>query len=235
MNKQLFDLLALQDVDMKIRGLKTRLTMLPKEREANEKKLAATSAALKAKQDRLKNTELAIRAAESEINQLNESIKKLQVNSALVKKNNEYQAMLTEIQHHKDRISDQETKLLGLMDTADTQRKAVKAEETQSAAQIKSIQDELEEFNAMEKEIKEQGRALVAKSKEFATRIPSDLLERYNRLLKDNGPPAVKLDGEVCGNCRFKATPQTRNACRSGMIVNCDNCAHMLYCDVDTE
>jgi hypothetical protein len=235
MNKLLFNLLALQDVDMKIRALKARLAMLPAERAANEKKLVAVSAALKARQDQLKTTEVAIRTAESEIARLNDNVQKLQVNSVLVKKNNEYQAMLTEIQHNKDKISDHETKLLELMETADAQCQQVKTEEKQSAARIQSIKDELQEFTSLEKEIKEQGRTLVAKSKDFASRVESSLLERYTRLLKDSGTPAVKLDGEICGNCRSKVTPQTRNACRSGMIPNCDNCSHMLYCDTGNE
>lgn len=235
MNKRLFDLLALQEVDMKIRGLKTRLTMIPKEREDNEKKLALVSAALKVKQDKLKNTELALRTTEADIAQLNESIRKLQVNSAMVKKNNEYQAMLTEIQHLKDKISDQETRQLELMDLADVQRNEVKEAEKQSSARIKSIKDELEEFTVLEKEIKEQGRALVTQSKEFAARIDSELLGRYQRLLKTDGIPVSKLNGDICGNCRFKITPQTRNACRSGTIVNCDNCAHMLYSETSEE
>lgn len=235
MNKLLFNLLALQDVDMKIRALKARLAMLPGERAANEKKLAAVSAALKARQDKLKSTEVALRAAESEIARLNDNIRKLQVNSVLVKKNNEYQAMLAEIQHNKDKIGNLETKLLELMDTADAQRQEVKAEEKQSAAQIQSIKDELQELVSFEKEIKEQGRTLVVKSREFAARVEPGLLERYTRLLKDSGVPAVKLDGEICGNCRSRVTPQTRNACRSGTIVNCDNCSHMLYSDTGNE
>ncbi len=235
MNKQLFNLLALQEVDMKIRGLKTRLTMLPKERAENEKRLVTVSAALKAKQDKLKSTELALRTTESDIAQFNESIRKLQVNSALVKKNNEYQAMLTEIQHLKDKISDQETRQLELMDQAEAQRRDVREVEKQSSARIKSIQDELDEFSDLEKEIKEQGRALVAQSKEFSARVEPGLLDRYQRLLKDSGTPVMKLNGDICGNCRFKITPQTRNACHSGTVVNCDNCSHMLYVETDDE
>lgn len=235
MNKQLFDLLALQEVDMKIRALKARLTMLPGERVANEKRLAVVSAALRAKQDKLKATEVAVRNAESEIARLNDNVQKLQTNSALVKKNNEYQAMLTEIQHNKDKISELETKLISLMDTADAQRTEVRSEEKQSAARIKSIKDELGELVRFEKEIKEEGRSLVAKSKDFATHVEPGLLERYTRLLRDSGPPVVKLDGEICTNCSFKVTPQTRNACHSGMIANCDNCSHMLYCDNGNE
>ncbi len=235
MNKQLFDLLALQEVDMKIRALKARLTMLPNERAANEKRLAVVSAALKVKQDKLKATEVAIRNTESEIARLNDNVQKLQTNSALVKKNNEYQAMLAEIQHNKDKIGELETRLLGLMETVDAQRTEVREEEKQSAARIKSIKDELHELISFEKEIKEQGRALVAKSKEFATHVESSLLDRYTRLLRDSGSPIVKLDGEICTNCSFKVTPQTRNACHGGMIVNCDNCSHMLYSDNGNE
>ena len=231
MKKILFDLLALQDVDMKIRGLKTRLAMIPKERENFEKELAAALSSIKAKQEQIKNVELNIRKTESEIAKYDESVKKLQTNSALVKKNNEYQAMLSEIEHNKEKISNLETDLLKMMDRVEAMRKSLKEEERQSAAKIKSIKEELNELVVLEREIKEQGRALLAKSKEFATHVVPDLLDQYNRLLKDSGIPAVKLNGEICDNCNFKVTPQTRNNCRSGNIVFCDNCSHMLYCE----
>lgn len=231
MKKVLFDLIALQDVDMKVRGLKTRLGMIPKERKKFEHALEDAESAIKDKRNKLKAIELNINKTESEIAKFDDSVRKLQSNSALVKKNNEYQAMLLEIEHNKEKISNLETELLEMMDQADAMKKSLSTEERQGAARIKSIKDELDELVTLEREIKEQGRALLAKSKEFTAHVRPELLERYQHLLKGEGQPLVKLKGEICGNCNFKITPQTRNNCLSGNIVNCDNCSHMLYHD----
>ena len=98
-------LLRLQELDLKIRNLEARLKMLPKEMKnliaKRDELLAVTAAAA----DKVRQIELAIKAAEGEIAKLEEENKRLQQQSSLVKKNTEYQAMLAAIENNKKKIS----------------------------------------------------------------------------------------------------------------------------------
>ena len=109
MDPNLKALLTLQEADMRRKGMESRLALLPKEMDAiiarRDKLSAENAAALEA----VKKEELAIKKCESEIEQLSEKSRKLQQQSALVKKNNEYQAMMAEIADNKDKISSSKT------------------------------------------------------------------------------------------------------------------------------
>ena len=115
------NLLKLQELDLEIRNLKLRLTMIPKEAENLKQEIAKIEGKVKIAKDKKAAHELQLKQNEAEIADLNDKIGKLQTQSALVKKNTEYQAMLGSIAMLKKSISDLESKQLELMDmlTAD--------------------------------------------------------------------------------------------------------------------
>ena len=97
-------LLALQELDLKLRNLEARLKMLPKEMKSlivkRDELLAGTAAAA----DKVRKIELAIKDTEGKIAGIEEENRKLQQQSSLVKKNTEYQAMLAAIENNKKKV-----------------------------------------------------------------------------------------------------------------------------------
>lgn len=104
------NLLKLQELDLEIRNLKLRLTMIPKEAENLKQEIAKIEGKVKIAKDKKAAHELQLKQNEAEIADLNDKIGKLQTQSALVKKNTEYQAMLGSIAMLKKSISDLESK-----------------------------------------------------------------------------------------------------------------------------
>ena len=94
-------LLNLQSQDMRMRDLKLRLVSIPKELDKIIARRDALNADTAAAAEEVKKMELAIKAKEGEIQTLNAESTKLQQQSALVKKNNEYQAMLSGIAQNR--------------------------------------------------------------------------------------------------------------------------------------
>ena len=78
---------------------------------------------------------------------------------------------------------------------------------------------------------------VIVAAKDFRCRpallsgIPSELLSRYERLLrgKDQGAPLTPVENGCCGNCHMKVTLQTINQLSKGELESCDNCQHLLY------
>jgi predicted nucleic acid-binding Zn-ribbon protein len=90
-------LLKLQEADMRLRDMETRLTTLPKEMNnilARRDKVAAGTAAAVAA---FKAIKAKIKHEEDLIAELTAANEKLRQQSIMVKKNNEYQAMLNAI------------------------------------------------------------------------------------------------------------------------------------------
>lgn len=229
MKKWIEDLLELQTIDMRIRNMKMRLEMLPKEKVSLEAELKKEEGEIKSKSEYTKKTELAIKKTESEISQINETIKKIQANSAMVKKNNEYQAMMSEIAQNRTRISDLETEEITLLDELERAKTELKEFEKQYHAKVRTIRENISELLQMELEVREEISRLIAERVIKENGISQEVIRLYSRLLKTAGDPLVKVNNDICGNCHLKLTPQTLNEARKGTVIACDNCQHLLY------
>ena len=115
MNEWITDLLALQDLDMKIRNLKLRIDTIPAEKKRLNSLVKDAMDDVEVAKDGLRRIERNIKDQEGEAEKLNEASRKLLTQSAMVKKNNEYQAMMADIEAKKKAISDIETKILELL------------------------------------------------------------------------------------------------------------------------
>ncbi len=229
MKKWIEDLLELQTIDMRIRNMKMRLEMLPKEKVSLEAELKKEEGEIKSKSEYTKKTELAIKKTESEISQINETIKKIQANSAMVKKNNEYQAMMSEIAQNRTKISDLETEEITLLDELERVKTELKEFEKQYHAKVRTIRENISELLQMELEVREEINRLIAERGIKENGISQEVIRLYSRLLKTAGDPLVKVNNDICGNCHLKLTPQTLTEARKGAVIACDNCQHLLY------
>lgn len=223
------DLLELQNVDMRIRGLIQRQAMIPKEIANLKNDAASADEELKTKRENANKTTLEIKQLESQIKQKNDHIAKLQVQSSMVKKNTEYQAMMKEIEDIKAAISDLETSVIELLDKSEQSVADFKEVEKQAKAQKQSIEEEIKELEQTVVEIKEEIARQQDARTPLSSKLESDVLNRYNRLLKSNGMPLVKIDNGICGHCHLRVIPQTLHEVNKGAVTACENCGHLVY------
>ena len=104
MNEWITDLLALQDLDLKIRNLNLRIDTIPSEKKRLDSLVKDAVSDVEVAKDGLRRIERAIKENEGEIEKLNEASRKLLTQSAMVKKNNEYQAMMADIEAKKNAV-----------------------------------------------------------------------------------------------------------------------------------
>jgi predicted nucleic acid-binding Zn-ribbon protein len=106
------NLLKLQDVDKEIRRLQDEVAELPRRVSAIEARLAGTKAQLDKAQAALKTDEAARRKYEASITELRTKISKYRDQSLDVKTNEQYRALLHEIQFAEKEIAANEDKIL---------------------------------------------------------------------------------------------------------------------------
>ena len=224
-------LLKLQEADMRLKDMELRLETLPKEMNniiAKRDKIAAgTAAAVTA----VKKIKLRIQQDEDLIAELESASEKLRQQSAMVKKNNEYQAMLNAIELNKQKIGEAEERILAAADElAEAKRSGAKIKFANDA-EIKTLKTEFDELFSFSKVVKEEIAKLRAARPQLARDIPPALLSPYESLKnnKEGAAPLVSAENEICGHCRLKITAQTAVAIKRGEIAHCDNCQYMLY------
>jgi uncharacterized protein len=224
------NLLKLQDVDKEIRRLHDEIAEFPKRVSKIEQKLAGTKALLEKAQGAVKADEASRRKFETNISDLRGKISKYRDQSLDVKTNDQYKALLHEIQFAEKEITANEDKILELMVNADARDKEVKAAQAELKAETAEIESEKEQ--ARQRTAEDEKLLAEAKSKrdQVRTGIREDLLRHYERVSKFRGSGISEVRDHKCMACQVMLRPQTYNDVRSGKeTVICDSCQRILY------
>src|SRR5712671_7730320 len=135
-------LLQLQVADKEIRRLQDEVAALPKRVAAIEQKLAGTKAQLENARTAAKGDEVNRKKFEAAIKDVQGKISKYRDQSLEVKTNEQYKALLHEIQFAEQDIRANEDKILELMVNAEVREKEVKAAEAELKEETAEIEKE---------------------------------------------------------------------------------------------
>ncbi len=224
------NLLKLQDTDKEIRRLQDEVAEFPKRVAVIEQKLAGTKAQLEKAQTAVKADEANRRKFDTAISDLRGKISKYRDQSLDVKTNEQYKALLHEIQFAEKEISGNEDKILELMVNADARDKEVKAAQAELKAETAEIEAEKEQARqttAADEKLLTEWRA---KRDQIRSGINEDLLRHFERVSKFRGSGISEVRDQKCMACRVMLRPQTYNEIRSGtQVIVCDSCQRILY------
>jgi predicted nucleic acid-binding Zn-ribbon protein len=224
------NLLKLQDVDKEVRRLHDEIAELPKRVAKIELKLAGTKVQLEKAQAAVKADEAARRKFETNISDLRGKISKYRDQSLDVKTNDQYKALLHEIQFAEKEITANEDKILELMVNADSRDKEVKAAQAELKAETAEIEKEKEQARQRTAEDEKLLGDAKGKRDQLRTGIREDLLRHYERVSKFRGSGISEVRDHKCIACQVMLRPQTYNDVRSGKeTVICDSCQRILY------
>jgi len=224
------NLLRLQEADKEIRRLQDEIAELPKRVAAIEQKLAGTKAQLEKAQASVKADEAARRKYETSIQDLRGKISKYRDQSLDVKTNDQYKALLHEIQFAEKEIGAAEDKILELMLNTDTREKEVKAAQAELKAETAEIEKEKADAHDRTAEDEKQLKEWRGKRDQMRAGIDADLLRHYERVSKFRGTGISEAFDHKCMACQVMLRPQTYNEVRTGQhAVVCDSCQRILY------
>jgi len=231
MSPDIENLLALQEADREILRLRNEIAALPKRVAAIEEKLAGTKAVLEQAKAAVKADEAARRKYETAISDLQQKISKYRDQSLEVKTNEQYKALLHEIQFAEQDIRSNEDKILELMVNAEARDKDVKAAEAELREETADI--EKEKVEARERTVQDEKELAdwTAKRDKARSAIDSDLLRHYERVSKFRGSGIAETRNQKCLGCSVMLRPQTYNEVRGGKLIMCDSCQRVLYFD----
>ncbi len=224
------NLLRLQDADKEIRRLQDEIAELPKRVAVIEHKLADTKAGLEKAQTAVKADEASRRKYDTAITDLRSKISKYRDQSLDVKTNEQYKALLHEIQFAEKEIAATEDKILELMLNADTRDKEVKAAQAELKEETAEIEKEKADARERTAEDQKQLAEWRAKRDQMRAGVNEDLLRHYERVSKFRGSGIAEVLDHKCMGCQVMLRPQTYNDVRTGQqTVLCDSCQRVLY------
>src|SRR6202162_1974352 len=177
-------LLELQGADKEIRRLQDEVAALPKRVAVIEQKLAGTKAHLEKVRAAAKSDDANRKKFEANIKDLQGKISKYRDQSLDVKTNEQYKALLHEIEFAEAEIAATEDKILELMVNADARDKEVKAAQAELKAEAAEIEKEKIEARERTAVDEKQLTEWRAKRDQMRAGVSEDLLRHYERVAK---------------------------------------------------
>lgn len=232
MDSNLERLIEIDRADRAIARLSDEVTALPKHLAAIESKLADIKARVQGVQEAIKAQDATRRRHESDIQDLQQKISKLRSQSLDVKTNEQYRALLHEIEFAETEIRKREDHILEGMVTAET-----------LAGELKRANEDLKAQTAENQREQESARALTAKDelelldwrekrrvqREHAT---AEALAIYDRVSRARKTALSEGITQQCTACHVMIRPQTWNEVKSNQhLIACDSCGRILYYD----
>jgi predicted nucleic acid-binding Zn-ribbon protein len=223
-------LLELQVADKEIRRLQDEVAALPKRVAVIEQKLAGTKAHLEKVRAAAKSDDANRKKFEANIKDLQGKISKYRDQSLDVKTNEQYKALLHEIEFAEAEVRLNEDRILEVMVNVDARDKEVRAAEAELKAETAEIEKEKEDARRVTAEDQKKLSEWNAKRDSLRHGISEDVLRQYERVARFRGTGLAEVRDQKCTGCQVKLRPQTYNEVRNGeKVMICESCSRVYY------
>jgi uncharacterized protein len=223
-------LLELQIADKEIRRLQEEVAALPRRVAVIEQKLAGTRAHLEKVRAAAKSDDANRKKFEANIKDLQGKISKYRDQSLDVKTNEQYKALLHEIEFSEQEIRLNEDRILEVMVNVDARDKEVKAAEAELKAETAEIEKEKEDARRVTAEDQQKLSEWNGKRDGLRQEIAEDVLRQYERVAKFRGTGLAEVREQKCMGCQVMLRPQTYNEVRNGeKVMVCESCSRVYY------
>jgi len=222
-------LLELQRLDSEISKRQEVLAALPGKRKQADEALAAAAAGLEAAREKLQSVELEQRSAESVLQDQEALLAKLEGQQFQVKDNTAYTALLSEMEHAKEAISECETGILEGMEAIEVGRRTLAEAETKERDTRTNVGRESTEFDARQQKLETELAGLEAERALVGPQLDAKMLAVYERVAARRRPALALVSGEVCEGCRVGIPAQHYLEIIKGeRLITCENCKRIL-------
>ena len=231
MYSDLKTLIDLQRVDQQIADLSSQIETFPSKIQAIEKELNDFIHAHEERQQHLSANQKERRDMEGEIQLIRQKISKHKDQLYLVKTNEQYRAMLKEIEGEEANIRVIEDRILEKMIESEELQKQVKEAAGRLESEKARVAQDKARIETEATACKQEREGLARERQELAAKLGGDILVHYERVRKGRGGMALaEVRNGKCMGCNVLLRPQLYYDVRAGEgLYECENCARILY------
>ena len=224
-------LLALQEIDGRIRELKQEIRDIPTRKGTEKGRLSETTDRLEDAKERYRAAQARIASLENDIAAENEKIRKFRQQQLGLRTNEEFRAMGKQIQDCEKEIESLMQVQMEVQKGLDPLMNTVKTITAKLTEELDGVDANLTELEERQAQAEEMLKQLEEERKEAVAKVPPQHLRTYERLAKSRWPVAVPLEnGSVCGGCHLAQPPSSAHLLkRNSILVSCQMCGRLLY------
>lgn len=222
-------LVKIQNLDDEIADNEAQLTQLPRDIARLEKQIAAREEELKDAEARILEIKKNYKLKELEIADNEAKIGKLNSQTFAVKTNEEYRAVLNEVDFLKQRNKEIEDTMIELMEEEEKLKNSIERLRTETTEFTDRTRDNTAGLQQKIEELtKRQAEARAAFERDYA-RLPEDARNMYTRVTKVRDKAVCSIVDNTCTGCFANLTHQFLNELKKrNKVLLCDNCGRIL-------
>ena len=231
MNNLLEKLVTLQKLDLEIRKLGHALQQIPKKMIEIDKKIESTKLPFEEAKKKIEELKKKADLLSEEAIKVEETERELKLKMPKIKSNEEYSALLKEMDSTKKRKEACDEQQLITIEEIEALEKEIPILEKKYLEQENGVKSEREE---LEKEKKEIETALIKKKEErnqVLPSVPKNYLDKYTHIASArNGLAVAAVKKGICQGCFIGVRPKIVQDLHYGEeIVYCEGCQRFLY------
>ena len=231
MNPDLQTLIELQHLDTAIAGLEAEIQSLPRKIAEVESQLSEHIQAVEASKKHLADNQRGRRKREIEIAALRDKISHYKDQTFQVKTNEQYKALLHEVEFHEAAIRKLEDEMLVEMIDSEAMEKQLREAERSLAEERTRTERDIAAARQRQQQDESELKEAQTRRAEIQGRLAAPVYETYERIARFRKGLAVSevRDG-TCGACHVRLRPQAYAEVRTNAhIAVCESCARILY------
>jgi len=213
---------AINDTNSKIEKIPDKITKL-------EEEIEEAKTALQEKQMRIQDIKKAYKMKEGDCAENENKIKKLNTQTTVVKTNEEYRAMISEIAYLKNENKNIEDEMMNLLEEEEQLKNTIGKIETETNKFVDEKTDEISLLKKNKDELVKKFEQLKDSFDNSFAKLPHDVRGLYEKIKKVRGNAVALIENETCAGCSSILTPQFLNELKKrSEILLCDNCGRIL-------
>lgn len=222
-------LVEIQKLDDEIKYTHLRIKEIPLTRATLEDEIEKAQANALGKQTRMHDLKKDYKMKEGDLAENETKINKLNQQTFAVKTNEEYRAIINEIDYLRQENKRIEDEMMNLLEEEEKLKNTIDKTDSETKEFVDKRTSEMNELKKSEEELTEKYEHLQMTFREYFSKLPSDVKELYNKIKKVRGKVVCLIADETCTGCYANLTPQFLNELKRGKeILLCDNCGRIL-------
>jgi predicted nucleic acid-binding Zn-ribbon protein len=235
-NNILEKLIGLQKLDLEIRKLGHSLQQIPKKEKLIDKTIEASKLPFDEARARSGELKARIDALAESVIALEENERQLKLRMPKIKSNEEYSALLKEMDNSKKKREESEEEQLKLIEESESLERELPALEALYLEQEKGVSSERD---LLEKEKADLESVLIRRKEErnkLQADFPQNWLSKYNHIASArNGLAVVPVRKGICQGCFIGVRPKiVQDLHYAEEVISCEGCQRLLYLDEET-
>ena len=231
LNPQIEKLLALQACEQKVRHLEQLLQAIPIDVKRLQDTIEAEEKTLADAKARLRKMEVSRKDLDNRVGVAQEQILRYKNQQLQVKKNEEYQALIHEIEGLEKEILDWEEEEIGLMLEIDSETENYKKQEASLASSTELIKRKIAVLENRRADLKNRLADAALRLQSADRDIDPAYLRAYRPMAaRMKLPVVVGLKMQKCLGCHLRVSNEIMEKARKGVaLTTCHNCGRLVY------